>query len=71
MCGSSPVIIEDLSSPCRPSSLCLGKEEVQNSSGRTDASHVLYLFVKLFISDEGGGRILEEKELNELVILAS
>ena len=53
------------------SSLYLGKEEVQNSSGRTDASRVLYLFVKLFISDEGGGRILEEKELNELVILAS
>lgn len=64
------MIIEDLSSPCRPSSLYLGKEEVQNSSGRTNASHVLYLF-KLFISDEGGGRILEEKELNELVILAS
>lgn len=33
--------------------------------------YFICFFVKLFISDEGGGRILEEKELNELVIFAS
>lgn len=71
--GSRLVLIEDLKSTCRPPLFWSrpGKYRDPEFFKNKCLACALFLCVTFFISDEGGGRILEGRELNQLVILAT